>query len=445
VQRILLIPLAALLLAPGQRLPAQAVPAREFVRVEDGRFMVGEDPYHFLGLNLWFGMNLGSEGESGDRARLVRELDQLAALGVTNLRVMAASEGPAGEPQRVHPAVQSSPGEYDEDLLRGLDFLLAELASRGMRAVLVLNNFFQWSGGMAQYVSWATGEPIPYPDVEQGGATWDDFQRYSARFYGLEEAKQQFERYVGTLIDRRNHVTGERYADDPTIMSWQLSNEPRGFDHSEEYVEWVERTGSFIRARAPRQLVSLGGEGRLTPHERTQFERVAASPGLDYLTVHLWIENWGWYAPSRPAETFDRAVGLAMGYLADHVAVAEAVGRPLVLEEFGVSRDGRGYGAEVPVTYRDRFFRIMLEALHHLASQGTVVAGGNLWSWSGEGRPERPGGHWLPGEPFTGDPPHEHQGWYSIYDTDESTIALIREYAVRMAELGSGTRPRGPW
>lgn len=50
-------------------------------------------------------MNPGSDGEGGDRARLVRELDRLEALGITNLRVLAASEGPADEPWRVQPAV----------------------------------------------------------------------------------------------------------------------------------------------------------------------------------------------------------------------------------------------------------------------------------------------------------------------------------------------------
>lgn len=427
----------ALLLAPGPG-SAQAR-SSEFVRVDEGRFMIGDRPYHFLGVNLWYGMNLGAERETGDRARLVRELDRLASLGVTNVRVMAATEGPADQPWRVHPSSQPRAGEYDESVLRGLDFLLAELGKRDMRAVLVLNNFFQWSGGMPQYVSWATGEPIPYP--EQDGHTWDDFQRFSARFYAVPGARALFERYVAMLIDRENTVTGVVYRDDPTIMSWQLSNEPRGFDHTEAYVEWVDRASWFVKERAPNQLVSLGGEGKLTPYERTQFPRVAASPALDYVTIHLWIENWGWYRPGRAEETFASAVGRSMGYLADHVAVAERLRKPLVLEEFGVSRDGLDYAPPASVEYRDEFFRILFEALYHLASEGTVVAGGNVWSWSGEGRPVEPGAYWTPGDPFTGDPPHERQGWYSIYDRDATTLELIREYAGRMHAIGAEPAP----
>ena len=39
-----------------------------------------------------------------------------------------------------------------------------------------------------------------------------------------------------------------------------------------------------------------------------------------------------------------------------------------------------------------------------------------------------PGGLWKPGDIFTGDPPHEAQGWYSIYSTDNTTLDLIEQY-----------------
>lgn len=436
----LLRPALAALLALTAALPA-AAQGREFVRVRDGGFVVGDRPYHFAGVNFWFGMQLGA-GSDADRARLTRELDRLKALGVTNLRVMASSEGPSTEPQRVVPALQERPGVYDERLLRGLDLLLAEMAKREMRAVLVLNNFFQWTGGMAQYVSWATGDPIPYP--ETNGHTWDEFQEFSARFYSLPRARELFEGYLRALIGRTNTVTGAAYRDDPTIMSWQLSNEPRGFSHSEAYVAWVDRAGALVKQLAPHQLVSLGGEGKLdrgTPNTRTQFERVSRSPHLDYLTVHLWIENWGWYDPARPDSTFDRSVGRAMSYLADHVAIARAVAKPLVVEEFGVSRDGRNYDPAASVEYRDRFLAMVLEAVYYLASEGsTTVAGVNVWSWSGESRPARPGDYWRRGEPFTGDPPHERQGWYSIYASDAGTLGLLRAYARKMDEIGSTAR-----
>ena len=59
----------------------------------------------------------------------------------------------------------------------------------------------------------------------------------------------------------------------------------------------------------------------------------------------------------------------------------------------------------------------------------------NFWAWAGEGRPTQPGGIWKAGEPFIGDPPHERQGWYSVYDGDSATVKLIGEWAGKMRSL----------
>ena len=128
-------------------------------------------------------LNMAIDDEDGDRARLRRELDHLARLGLTNLRILAGSEGPNGQPYRVSPAMQSAPGEYDERLLDALDFLLYEMDKRNMHAVMVLTNFWEWSGGMAQYVSWHEGSAIPYPR----DTVWTDFTAYSSRFYECEQ------------------------------------------------------------------------------------------------------------------------------------------------------------------------------------------------------------------------------------------------------------------
>jgi mannan endo-1,4-beta-mannosidase len=61
------------------------------------------------------------------------------------------------------PALMTSPGVYDAKVLAGLDFFIAEAGKRGLKTVMVLNNYWQWSGGMAQYVAWHEHSPIPYP------------------------------------------------------------------------------------------------------------------------------------------------------------------------------------------------------------------------------------------------------------------------------------------
>lgn len=404
-----------------------------FVKVEGDQFTKGNRPYYITGTNLWFGMSLGSTGEGGDRERLIAELDALQALGINNVRVMAGSEGPADEPWRQQPALQNSPGQLDEALLEGLDFLLIELGKREITAVLVLNNFFQWSGGMAQYVSWASGQPIPYPHDE--AHNWDEFQLFSAQFYGNKKAKKYFKQFTKQLLKRKNSINGLPYREDPTIMAWQLANEPRGFNEVPNYIRWADKTAGYIKRMDKNHLVSLGGEGKTSSeYAGTNFEKVSRSDNLDYLTAHLWIENWSWYQPKAPS-TFEQALTNALAYVADHVNIAEQLNKPIVFEEFGVSRDLLDYDPSAPTTYRDRFYQSLFDTMVEHAKKGTPLMGSNFWSWSGQGRPNNPSGFWSKGDDFIGDPPHENQGWYSVYDTDKSTLKIIQNYTGQIRQL----------
>lgn len=46
-------------------------------------------------------------------------------------------------------------GVYDEKVLVGLDFVLNEASKRGIRAVLVLANYWAMYGGIDQYNVWS--------------------------------------------------------------------------------------------------------------------------------------------------------------------------------------------------------------------------------------------------------------------------------------------------
>ena len=140
-----------------------------FVKVNGKHFEIDGKAYYFLGTNLWYGANLGAENTYGDRERLIKELDFLKSVGINNLRVLGASEGKT-QTNTVNPPIQPEPGKYDEQVLQGLDFLLTEMHKRQMYAVIYLNNFWVWSGGMSQYVSWLEKTPLPNPFLEQYSA-----------------------------------------------------------------------------------------------------------------------------------------------------------------------------------------------------------------------------------------------------------------------------------
>ncbi|HOW85198.1 MAG TPA: mannanase [Candidatus Aminicenantes bacterium] len=397
----------------------QAAPAA-FVTVRNGRFMLSGRPYYFAGANFWQGMNLAVDGPSGDRPRLLRELDRLRDLGITNLRVMASSEGPDTEPFRMVPALMTRPGEYNGSVLDGLDFLLAEMGKRGQRAVMVLNNFWQWSGGMAQYVSWQEKTPIPYP------GDYPKFIAYSARFYGYPECQDWFRDHIAMIVGRTNPYTGLKYRDDPAVFSWELANEPRRSPQS-----WIDETSAYIRSLDPNHMVTTGSEGA-PPEEKDQdFIRTHGSPGIDYATIHIWPQNWGWYDPRRPASYKAKAEPLAIAYFRKLAGEAQALGKPLVLEEFGLARDWAtkrdNYNPASTTATKDLYYAALYRLVEDSIAAGGPVMGDNFWAWAGEARPG--------GLPWVGDPPHEPAGWYSVYDADASTIAVIAGHAKKLAEL----------
>ncbi|MDX2285459.1 MAG: cellulase family glycosylhydrolase [Bacteroidia bacterium] len=406
-----------------------------FIRVSGRQFLRNGQPYYFMGTNFWYGINLAASGAAGDRDRLIRELDRLQEMGVSNLRIVAGSEGPDSEPWRMSPALQPEKGRYNPNLLDGLDFLLSEMGKRGMYAVVCLNNFWPWSGGMAQYLVWETGGRIPYPPPAEGG-DWGTYQEFTTGFYRNEAAMEAFDAHIRLLIGRQNPYTGRTYRDEPAIMAWELANEPRAVQEYEAYAAWIGRCASLIKTLDPNHLVTIGSEGRTsTKYAGTQFKKDHKIPGIDYSTIHIWVQNWEWFDPNRAQETYEDAVKKAIKYLKWHLKQSEALDMPMVLEEFGIGRDLDSYDPAAGTRVRDGYYEIMFSEVHRLAAAGRGVAGVNFWAWGGEGRPRAPKAVWQPGDDFTGDPPHEYQGWYSIYDRDASTIEVIRRYAQLLSAL----------
>lgn len=409
--------------------------AQDFVQVEGTQFKWKSKPYYFIGTNFWYGMNLGSKGESGDQQRLIAELDHLKELGVTNLRIMATSQGPDTAPWRMLPTMMPESDRYNNELLEGLDFLLAEMGKREMHAVLCLNNFWPWSGGMAQYVRWFGSKPIPYPPPAKGGSWWK-YMKYASRFYKNPKAQKAFQAHVELLVQRTNSITGVAYKNDPTIMAWQLANEPRGVLRAKAMNRWIDKTARFIKSLDQNHLVSVGSEGNTSSFTAgNDFVKNHSSYYVDYGTIHIWVQNWLWYKPEAAEKSYPKALAKAKKYIEEHIHLAKAINKPLVLEEFGISRDQNSHESNSSTSVRDAYFEAIFQLVFDEAGAGSPLVGCNFWAWAGQGRPRAAETIWQKGDAFIGDPPHEHQGWYSIYDRDKSTLAIIAAFAKKMNTL----------
>lgn len=208
-----------------------------------------------------------------------------------------------------------------------------------------------------------------YVDMGDPAHPWPAFADATAAAYANPQVVALYLLHVRALLARRNTVTGTRYADDPAVMSWQLANEPRpgGSDaaiaaNRAAYLGWIEQTAYTIRAIAPHHLVSLGQEG--TQATNGDAELVAdAHAKVDYVTAHIWPLNWSWVRGDDLAGTWPEGKRKVEAYIADHVAIAESLGKPLVIEEFGFPRDAEAYAPEAPSSFREAYYRTIYAAV----------------------------------------------------------------------------------
>ena len=410
-------------------------PSSGFVKREGNRLTLNDESYLFAGANLWYGAYLGADAEYGDRPRLQRELDRLKTLGVTNLRIMAsAEEGPlkAG----IKPGFRTK-DSWNETLFEGLDYCMAEMAKRDMKAVLCLTNFWEWSGGMMTYLYYTTGK---FVDMNDPAHPWPEFPDKNTDFYRSKEAIALYHDHVRRMVGRTNSVTGKPYSEDQSIMSWQLCNEPRAGVTADvidralpDYYAWINGTAKLIRSIDSNHLVSLGQEGTKASSGREDVF-VEAHKEMDYVTAHIWPLNWGWVDGKDLEGTWEAGAANVADYIDTHIRLATEMDKPLVFEEFGFPRDGELYDPEIPTAFRERFYGMIYKAVEDSVASGGPVAGSNFWAWNGEARAAHDDHRFHPGDTaYMGDPPHEPQGWYGIFDGDTSMHDVIKAHVAKIS------------
>jgi mannan endo-1,4-beta-mannosidase len=421
--------------------PVRAAPREaHFVRRHGTALRLAGERYLYVGTNMWYAAYLGADAPYGNRARLQRELDRLLALGVTSVRMLGSSElSPLKN--SVRPTFRDRTSRYNETLLGGLDFALAELGKRNMKAVIYLANFWEWSGGFMTYLYWTNGGH--YINMNDPAHPWPEFPDMSSGFYGSPKAVGMLDNYVRAVVGRTNRITGKPYSSDRAIQAWQLANEPRPGEspdvvkqHMPAYLHWIDHTARLIKSVDRNHMVCTGSEGTQgCADSDTCVIDAHSSPAIDYMTAHIWPQNWSWADPKDLPGTWPTVEKNTRAYFARQVAIAERLGKPLLVEEFGFPRDN-GYEPGTPTVYKDKFYALIYElALDSMKARGPV-AGTHFWGWGGEGRAQHADHHFQPGDTsYVGDPPHEPQGWYSVFDVDKSTQAVIRNHAGQVKPL----------
>lgn len=395
-----------------------------FVTVKAHQLIADGKPYYFVGTNYWYGGLLGLEKDKKRGInRLRHELDFLKANGVTNLRLMAGAEGTGllNGVTRVGPPLQPEQGKFDASVLDGLDLVLAEMGKRKMRAVIFLSNNWEWSGGFQQYLIW---NHVIGDDWLTKKPTWDELRDNVAKFYACKPCTDAYAAQARLIIGRRNKITKKTYISDPTIMAWEIANEPRPMRPAanDDYKKWIAKTAATIKSLDRRHLVTIGHEGSIGTESVKIFEEVHADENVDYLTIHIWPKNWGWITGGTLDTGFENAIAKSVKYIKESSAIAVKLNKPLVIEEFGLPRDKMSFNPASTTKYRDLYYAKFLS----FVESDPYIAGANFWAFGGTARPVKGQTFWKEGDERMGDPPMEEQGLNSVFDTDASTWDIIR-------------------
>ncbi len=301
-----------------------------------------------------------------------------------------------------------------------------------MYAVIFLTNTWKWSGGMSQYNTWAGDSTSVDPSID-----YNHFMNYSASFYRNTKAQQLYTHNIYNIITRKNKYDGLYYYEDPTIMSWQLANEPRPGNGAEslkwldEYYRWINSTAQFIHVLDHNHLVSTGSEGLAGSLDSVQiYLNAHKSKYIDYLTFHLWPKDWGWYDANRADSTYPLSLEKAIAYIDEQIRLARTLNKPVVMEEFGLPRDGGIKNKAATTTMRDKYFNKILSLVCDSASGGAPITGANFWFWAGEGAPQNEHYQWGFGNEMRG-----VDNFNSIYSSDTTTINILKDYAQKLNEL----------
>jgi mannan endo-1,4-beta-mannosidase len=300
--------------------------AAGFVRVRNGGFTLDGAPFRFGGTNTYY-------LHQQSHYMIDAALDDAAAMGLRVVRAWAFADGPA----RTVMPLQPEPFRYDEDAFDSLDYTVWKAGQLGLRLVLTLANNWGDYGGMRQYVEWFLG----LPDDTTGDAVNHD------RFYNDARIRNCYRAYAAHVIGRRNRYTGLAYRDDPTIMTFELANEPRNRSDKTgaTVLAWVREMSALVKRLAPRQLVAVGDEGfygdptnvdyPYSTFEGDRWLEFLRLPAVDYGTFHLYPQGWG----ETTANNGTDPVQWGTTWIATHLADAARLGKPAVLEEYGLLVD----------------------------------------------------------------------------------------------------------
>ncbi|XP_050267496.1 mannan endo-1,4-beta-mannosidase 7-like [Quercus robur] len=327
-----------------------------FVKTKGVQLILNGSPYYANGFNAYWMMYVASD--SSQRDKVSSAFQDATKHGLRIARTWAFSDGG-------YRPLQDSPGSYNEQMFQGLDFVISEAKKYDIKVVLSLVNNYENFGGKKQYVDWAKGQG-------QSVTSEDDFFTNSV-------VKGYYKNHIKTVLTRRNSLTGIAYKDDPTIMAWELMNEPRcPSDKSGKTIQaWITEMASYLKSIDRNHLLEVGLEGFYGASKQpsnpnfqvgTDFITNNQIPGIDFATVHAYPDQW------LPGSSDEDQLSFLNSWLNDHIQDAQKIlHKPILVAEFGKSLKLSNN------TQRTELFKTVYSTIYSSASGGGAAVGGSFW------------------------------------------------------------------
>ena len=312
--------------------PTVAHAASGFVTHSGTQFMLNGAPFQIAGSNNYY-------PEYQPRQMVDDLFSNAQAMGLTTMRVWAfidigSLDGSTratidGSKNGVYfqfwdPTTNAPAVNTGATGLQMLDYVIASAQAHNIKLILPFINNWSAFGGIDQYDTWYN---LPYHDS----------------FYTNASTQAAFKNWINTLVNRVNSITGVTYKNDPTIMAWELANEPRcgGSGNlptsssctTTTITTWANTMSTYIKSLDSNHLVSVGDEGFFNrggsdwPYaggEGIDDSALAALTNIDFITYHLYPTSWG------------ETDAWGNQWISDHAALSSQVGKPALLEEFGL-------------------------------------------------------------------------------------------------------------
>jgi mannan endo-1,4-beta-mannosidase len=311
----------------------------DFITVgEDGEFKEKGKTFRFIGTNNYY---LHYKDEL-----MVEDVIKSASLGGFNvIRTWGFFDGMGQDYTNNHAYMQPSANVYTApkgcpsnyvNCWERMDYAVSLAKQYKVKLILVFTNYWKDFGGAMQYVRWS--------DAASGIDTTDaNYSPDVSKFYTDEKCQTYFKNYMNYFLNRTNTVTNTVYKDDPTIMGYELINEPRNPGKNTSFVtNWVKTMSAYFKTIDTNHLLGVGSEGEFGNKANDSFQgldkdKYDGSRGVSYEdTIVLPDIDFGTYHQYVDSECYGSAIGVGNQWTKEHIAVSKAVKKPCVMEEFGI-------------------------------------------------------------------------------------------------------------